>query len=244
MGNTAGLAALVLAFLAFAAVAGERGGADTLRTPVGELVMTPIGHGTLMFTFEGKVIHVDPWGKLADYGKLPKADLVLVTHDHPDHLDVDALRTVSKSGTRVVVSRSAEGKVPGGVVLANGEATVWNGVSIEAVPAYNLVHRRPDGRPYHARGEGNGYVLGFGGTRVYVAGDTENTPELKALRNIACAFLPMNMPYTMTPEMVADAARAFRPKILYPYHFGDTDPQRLVKLLEGTGIDVRLRALK
>jgi L-ascorbate metabolism protein UlaG (beta-lactamase superfamily) len=107
------------------------------------------------------------------------------------------------------------------------------------------VHKRPDGAPFHPKGRGNGYVLAFGDTRVYVAGDTENVPEMKALEAIAVAFLPMNLPYTMTPEMVADAARAFRPRILYPYHFGDTDTARLVALLKDEkGIEVRLRSMK
>jgi L-ascorbate metabolism protein UlaG (beta-lactamase superfamily) len=116
------------------------------------------------------------------------------------------------------------------------------GLKIEAVPAYNLVHKRDNGRPFHPKGEGNGYVITFGDKRIYVAGDTENTPEMKALKDIDVAFLPMNLPYTMTPEMVADAAKAFRPKVLYPYHYGSTDTSALVKLLEGEeGIEVRVR---
>jgi L-ascorbate metabolism protein UlaG (beta-lactamase superfamily) len=119
------------------------------------------------------------------------------------------------------------------------------GIRIEAVPAYNLVHKRPDGAFYHPRGDGNGYILTFGETRVYIAGDTENTPEMKALKNIDYAFLPMNLPYTMTPEMVADGARAFEPKVLYPYHYGDSDTSRLVTLLKDTPeIEVRVRRMK
>ena len=116
---------------------------------------------------------------------------------------------------------------------------------VEAVPAYNLEHKRPDGKPFHPKGEGNGYVLTFGGKRVYVAGDTENIPEMEALRDIDIAFLPMNLPYTMTPEMVAAAARAFKPKVLYPYHYGDTDPQKLVDLLKDLpAVEVRVRDLR
>jgi len=129
--------------------------------------------------------------------------------------------------------------------LHNGERKQVAGVDILTVPAYNIVHKRKDGTPYHPKGEGNGYVLTFGDTRVYVAGDTENIPEMKALQNITVAFLPMNLPYTMTPEMVADAARSFRPRILYPYHYGDTDPNILVALLEGEqGIEVRVRNMR
>jgi L-ascorbate metabolism protein UlaG (beta-lactamase superfamily) len=129
--------------------------------------------------------------------------------------------------------------------MENGDVRTEAGFEIEAVPAYNIVHERSPGQPFHPKGAGNGYVITFGDTRVYVAGDTENTTEMKALRNIDIAFLPMNLPYTMTPEMVADAVEAFRPRIVYPYHYGDTDPQALVKLLAGTpGIEVRVRALR
>jgi L-ascorbate metabolism protein UlaG (beta-lactamase superfamily) len=143
------------------------------------------------------------------------------------------------------VAPDCEGKVEGALTLANGETKTLLGVEITAVPAYNLVHMRPDGTPFHAKGRGNGYLLAFGDTRVYVAGDTENVPEMKALRDIAVAFLPMNLPYTMTPELVADAARAFQPRILYPYHFGDTDTDRLVALLKDEkGIEVRVRKMR
>jgi L-ascorbate metabolism protein UlaG (beta-lactamase superfamily) len=116
---------------------------------------------------------------------------------------------------------------------------------IEAVPAYNVVHVRSAGNPFHPKGEGNGYVLTLGDKRVYVAGDTEDIPEMKTLKKIEVAFLPMNLPYTMTPEMAADAARMFRPKILYPYHYGQTDPQLLVALLKpDKDIEVRIRNLR
>ena len=130
-------------------------------------------------------------------------------------------------------------------MLNNGETAVRQGIKIEAVPAYNIIQMRSPGNPYHPKGRGNGYLLAFADKRVYVAGDTEITPEMRTLRNIDIAFLPMNLPYTMTPEMVAEAARAFGPKILYPYHYGNTDPQKLVKLLQGNPeIEVRVRPLK
>ncbi len=129
--------------------------------------------------------------------------------------------------------------------MQNGDTKTVQGLKIEAVPAYNLVHMRSAGVPYHPPGIGNGYVITLGDKRVYVAGDTENTPEMKSLKDIDVAFLPMNLPYTMTPEMVADAARAFRPKILYPYHYGKTDPAGLSKLLQNeTGIEVRIRSMR
>jgi L-ascorbate metabolism protein UlaG (beta-lactamase superfamily) len=218
---------------------------DTIPASGGDLEVTFVGHGSLVFEHGGRVIHVDPWGKLADYGTLPKADVVLVTHAHGDHLDPVALAAIRKPGTRVVVAPACEGKVDGATVLGNGETAALPGLTVEAVPAYNLVHTRPDGSPFHPKGEGNGYVLTFGKTRVYVAGDTENVPEMKALEAIDVAFLPMNLPYTMTPEMVADAVRGFGPRILYPYHFGETDTSRLVALLADVkGTEVRIRKMK
>jgi L-ascorbate metabolism protein UlaG (beta-lactamase superfamily) len=217
---------------------------DVLPTSAGDLAISFIGHGTLMFTLGEKVIHVDPVGREADYSTLPDADLILITHEHGDHLDPDAVAELRKDGTEIVVSGSCEGSLEGAAVMRNGETRTAAGLRIEAVPAYNIVHMRSEGMPYHPKGNGNGYIISFGDLRVYVAGDTENTPEMKELQGIDVAFLPMNLPYTMTPEMVADAARAFRPKILYPYHFGDTDTNELVRLLaEEEDIEVRIREM-
>ncbi len=217
---------------------------DVIPTASGPLRITFIGHATLMFQFAGTVIHVDPVGSEADYGDLPDADLILVTHDHGDHLDPDAIAEIRKPTTEIVVSTSCAGRIEGARVMANGDSADLAGLPVRAVPAYNIVNVRANGEPYHPKGAGNGYVITFGDVRVYVAGDTENTPEMKALRDIDVAFLPMNLPYTMTPEMVADAARAIRPRILYPYHFGDTDTSELTRLLEGEGnIEVRIRQM-
>ncbi|HEB31350.1 MAG TPA: MBL fold metallo-hydrolase [Spirochaetes bacterium] len=221
----------------------ERFETDTIKTSSGDLDITFIGHGTLMFSFGGKVIHIDPVKRAADYNKLTKADLILVTHDHPDHLDPQTIRKLSDDGTRLVLTRKAAEKVKGGIIMNNGETIFVEGLEIEAVPAYNIVHMRSKGKPFHPRGVGNGYVITFGDKKVYVAGDTENTPEMKKLKDIDIAFLPMNLPYTMTPEMVADAAKAFKPGILYPYHYGKTDTSKILKLLEGTGIEVRIRKM-
>jgi L-ascorbate metabolism protein UlaG (beta-lactamase superfamily) len=216
---------------------------DVIPTAAGDLTITFVGHGTLMFGFDGKVIHVDPVGREADYGSMPDADLILVTHEHGDHLDADAIASIKTERTVVIYSRSCADRVEGAIAMENGATRTEHGIGIEAVPAYNLVHMRSSGQPYHPKGNGNGYVITFADLRVYVAGDTENTPEMMALEDIDIAFLPMNLPYTMTPEMVAEAVRAFRPAVLYPYHFGRTDPNELVKLLEGeeeTEIRVRM----
>jgi L-ascorbate metabolism protein UlaG (beta-lactamase superfamily) len=198
-----------------------------------------------MFTFGGKEVHVDPVSQYADYSKLAKADLVLITHEHRDHLDPKALEAIRTEKTVVVLTEACAPQVQGGVVMKNGDAKTFDGLKVEAVPAYNLVHMRSEGMPYHAKGVGNGYVITFGDKRVYIAGDTENTPEMKALKDIDIAFLPMNLPFTMTPEMVADAARAFKPKILYPYHFGESNTSKIVELLKDTkGTEVRIRKMK
>jgi L-ascorbate metabolism protein UlaG (beta-lactamase superfamily) len=217
---------------------------DTFKTSGGDLSVAFIGHGTLMMEYSGKVIHIDPVGMYADYAALPKADLVLITHHHGDHLDPAAIEKIRKGGMEVVVAAVCQPKIPEGIILKNGESGTFSGILVEAVPAYNIKHERGPGLPFHPKGEGNGYILTFGNFRVYVAGDSENTPEMKALRNMDVAFLPMNLPYTMTPEMLADAAKAFQPKILYPYHFGDTDTGKLAELLKGEKTEVRIRNLK
>jgi L-ascorbate metabolism protein UlaG (beta-lactamase superfamily) len=218
---------------------------DTLTTEKGPVVFTFIGHGTLMIQFGQTVVHVDPVSEYADYTKLPKADLILVTHAHFDHLDPKAIAQITQSATRIIAAPVCRDKAPKATLLANGEKIQEGELTIEAVPAYNLIHKRPDKQPFHSKGEGNGYIIHFAGKRIYIAGDTENTPEMKTLKSIDVAFLPMNLPYTMTPEMVADAARAFQPRILYPYHYGDTDPGKLVSLLKSEkGIEVRIRDLR
>lgn len=239
------LVLLLLCADATTVTAAEGPPTDRIATSAGPLDLTFLGHGTLMLTFKDTVLHVDPYGKVADYAALPQADLVLLTHDHADHLDQAALALVRTPVTDIVLPPVCADRVQGGLILKNGETRTVRGITVTAVPAYNLVHHRDNGEPFHPRGAGNGYLLDFGDTRLYVAGDTENIPEMAALKDVDIAFLPMNLPYTMTPEMVADAARAFRPRILYPYHYGDTDPQRLVELLrDQPDIEVRIRPLR
>jgi L-ascorbate metabolism protein UlaG (beta-lactamase superfamily) len=216
---------------------------DSFETGKGKLVITFIGHGTLMLEAGETVIHIDPVTKEADYSKFPKADIILLTHEHGDHLDLKALALITQPKTKTIVSQSCSGKVENAVVFKNGDKQTFGDITIKAVPAYNIVNKI-DGNPYHPKGNGNGYLITFGGKRIYVAGDTENIPEMTELKNIDIAFLPMNLPYTMTPEMVAAGARSFMPKILYPYHTGETNTQLLVDLLKGSNIDVRIRKMK
>ncbi|MHC5060915.1 MAG: alpha/beta hydrolase-fold protein [Planctomycetota bacterium] len=218
---------------------------DIIETSSGDLKITFIGHGTLMFMFDGKVVHVDPQSEMADYAKMPGADIILITHEHGDHLDQKALEILRRNDPELVLTRACVEEIAGGIVMNNGDVQTVRGLKIEAVPAYNIVHKRPNGRPFHPKGRGNGYIITFGNKRVYVAGDTENTPEMKKLKDIDIAFLPMNLPYTMTTEMVAEAAKAFKPKILYPYHYGRANTDAIVNLLKGAKeVDVRIRNMQ
>jgi L-ascorbate metabolism protein UlaG (beta-lactamase superfamily) len=239
------LTTMLIFVFATNAAAQEAFETDIIKTSAGDLRITFLGHGTLMFAFGGKIIHVDPVSAGADYTKLPKADLVLITHHHGDHFDTKALEILRKEKTVLVMTEICAQQVKGGIVMKNGDVKVIGGLKIEAVPSYNIIHMRGEGQPFHPKGEGNGYVITFGDKRVFVGGDTENTPEIKKLEKIDVAFLPMNLPYTMTPEMVADAARAFKPKILYPYHYGETDISKILGLLKNNKeIEVRIRKMK
>jgi L-ascorbate metabolism protein UlaG (beta-lactamase superfamily) len=242
-----GIFTIAMILLTFSTVlsTGRMFESDTIATPEGDIVITFIGHGTIMLAMGGKVIHVDPWSRLADYSQLPDADLILITHEHRDHLDSKAIKEIRGGDTVVLANPAAASAVEGSEVMENGQKRTVSGFSIEAVPAYNIVHKRQDGNPFHPKGNGNGYVIGFGGKRIYIAGDTENIPEMKKLGQIDIAFIPVNLPYTMTLEMAADAARSIRPKILYPYHFGETRIEKLVGMLENeSGIEVRIRPMK
>lgn len=217
---------------------------DVIKTTEGDVEMYFIGHGSLMFKVNDYCIHIDPVSSSGSYKNLPKADLILVTHEHYDHLDVKLISALRKDGTVMICNKNSAAEVPWAQTMNAGDRKKVENINIEAVPAYNIVNMRSAGQPFHPKGIGLGYILSIGDKNFYIAGDTENTPEMKALKNIDVAFLPMNLPYTMTPAMVADAALAFKPEILYPYHYGDTDTDKLVQLLKDTDIEVRIRNLK
>jgi len=221
---------------------------DTIPTSEGNLKITLIGHGTLMFEYGGKIIHIDPWTKVGNYSSLPKADLVMITHHHRDHLDPAALKGIIKDNTIIVMTQKCSEQIKdmglSPIIMANGDKRIIGGFSIEAIPAYNLVHMRETGEPFHPKGEGNGYIITFGDKRIYVAGDTENIPEMKALKGIDAAFIPMNLPYTMDSAMAADAVKAFKPKLLYPYHTRSKEADQVdgfVELMKGfDGVNIRI----
>ncbi len=220
---------------------------DIFQTEKGELKIQFVKHGSIFFEFNGKVIHVDPVSRMGDYESYPKADLILITHHHGDHLDQNAIEILKKENTKIVFTQKCKEMseyITDFIVMKNDDVLNINKLEISAVPAYNIKHKRENGDAYHIKGEGNGYVIQFGDKKVYVAGDTENIPEMGNLTNIDIAFLPMNLPYTMTPEMVTDAAHKIKPKVLYPYHYGNTDTSKLVELLKNEeDIEVRIKKM-
>ncbi|MFB3777476.1 MAG: MBL fold metallo-hydrolase [Bryobacteraceae bacterium] len=230
---------LLCALIATGVFAQVKRPVDEGMTDAGPVRLTIVNHASFVMELGGQVIHVDPVGA-ARYEGLPQADLILITHTHPDHLDPAALAKLRKEGTIIIGPEAAAKSVPGLTVLRNGESRQVGPTNIEAVPAYNLP-KAGGGQIFHPKGEGNGYVTTFAGRRCYIAGDTQAIPEMATLKSIEVAFLPMNQPYTMTPEEVAAAARSFNPMVLYPYHSRGSDTALLVKLLEGSGIQVRLR---
>jgi L-ascorbate metabolism protein UlaG (beta-lactamase superfamily) len=221
----------------------EKPAFDKINTSAGIVEMYFIGHGSLMFKLNSYSIYLDPVSSSGNYTDLPKADLILVTHEHYDHLDTRLINELRKDSTVMLCNGKSASEVTWARPMKAGDNKVVNNISIEAVPAYNIVNMRAPGQPFHPEGTGIGFIISIGDKKFYVAGDTENTPEMKTLKNIDVAFLPMNLPYTMTPAMVADAVRAFKPKILYPYHYGDTNTDEIVKLLSDTNIEIRIRKL-
>jgi L-ascorbate metabolism protein UlaG (beta-lactamase superfamily) len=182
---------------------------------------------------------LDP-AKPAKLSGLAKADLILITDLHGDHMAPDLIKEISKADTQILAAPAVVVTVTSAQPIANGETKSWQGWTIEAIPAYNLKRGPEPGKLFHDKGRGNGYVLTYGGKRFYFSGDTEGVPEMRALKNIDVAFVCMNLPYTMPPEEAADAVKAFHPKIVIPYHYRGSDLAVFRKGLEGTGIEVRL----
>ncbi len=220
---------------------------NTIATGKGPLVIRPVEHATFVMQWNSKTIAVDPVGDAARFEAHGQADLVLVTDTHGDHLSIDTVDALAGSATMIVGPAAVAEKFPEAdrgrlTVLANGETVKWGDALIEAVPMYNLT---PERQGFHAKGRGNGYVLTLGGTRIYIAGDTEDIPEMRALKDIDAAFVCMNLPYTMDVESAADAVLEFKPKVVFPYHYrgkgGMSDVEKFRSLVaENSETDVRL----
>ena len=217
---------------------------DTFKTKNGKTVkFTPIKHASMEINFDGRIIQVDPVidGALpvTNYTQWPKADYILVTHDHYDHLDTQAVADLSKDSTVIVTNASSAEMLGKGKVMANGDSLrLADDLMVYAVPAYNTT---PGHTQFHPKGRDNGFILVADGLRIYIAGDTEDIEEMADVKDIDVAVKPCNQPYTMTPAQLRRAADMVKPRVLYPYHFGDTDPEAMKEALEGSGIEVRIR---
>ena len=220
---------------------------DEFTTKSGKKVrFTCIKHASIQINYNGMEIQVDPVGKgmkpETDYSQFPKADIILVTHEHHDHFDSDAIAQLRTASTKIYLNPAVHKMFGSGKALKNGDKVkIANDITIEAVPAYNTTPGREE---FHPKGRDNGYVLTLDGLRIYIAGDTEDIPEMADLKDIDIAFLPCNQPYTMTVDQVVNAAKIIKPKVLFPYHYNDTPVHQINMKLHGRGIDVRIRDYK
>lgn len=230
---------LAAAFLPLLALSLANSQTQTFSTSAGPVKITPLYHASTLIEAGGRVVYLDP-AKPAKMVGHPKADLILITDIHQDHMDPAYIAEISTPATEIMAPPAVVKTVTAAKPIPNGETKAWQGWAIEAIPAYNLTRGPAPGKLYHDKGRGNGYVLTYGGMRFYFSGDTEGVPEMRALKNIDVAFVCMNLPYTMPPEEAADAVKAFHPKIVIPYHYHGSDLSVFKKQLEGTGIEVRL----
>ena len=217
-----------------------QGAGDSYKTDGGEIVVHPIAHASFVMSVPGLVIYNDPVGGAAAFEGHPAPGLVLITHEHGDHFEPATLEAIGGDDTRVVTNPAVFEKLPEALkakatAIANGESTEIGGLKIDAIPAYNLTEDR---KKYHPQGRDNGYVLTVDGRRVYIAGDTEDTPEMRALTEIDIAFVPMNLPFTMDVDQAASAVAEFKPKVVYPYHYKGQDPEAFAAKV-GDGIEVK-----
>lgn len=238
-----GLAALPLAsLLPRSAFAQAPLAGDIVASSAGDITLHPVNHASLVIAWGDQVVYVDPVGGAARFAGLPAPTAILVTHAHGDHYDPVTLRALAGDGVSILASQQVFGQLAADIKAkaagaANGETVNFAGIKVDVIAAYNTTPERSN---YHPKGVGNGYVLNIGDMRIYVAGDTEDIPEMRALKDIAVAFLPMNLPYTMDMSQAADAIKEFRPKIVYPYHYQGMKIEDLPGLV-GDAAEVRLR---
>lgn len=233
------LATLLAGIAATSALCAAAVPVQTFKTSAGAVEITPIFHASAMIKAGGDTIYIDP-APPANITGLKPGELILITDIHPDHLNTAYITALSSDKTEIIAPAAVQATVKSAKVIANGQSTQWHKWKITAVPMYNIHNTMPNGMPFHPKGRGNGYILTYGGKNFYFAGDTEGIPEMRALKNIDVAFIPMNLPYTMTPEDAAEAVKAFKPKIVIPYHYRGQDVQKFASALKGTGIEVRL----
>ncbi|MGE4586272.1 MAG: MBL fold metallo-hydrolase [Mangrovibacterium sp.] len=239
--RTSILFGLILAgMLSFYPVRAQYWPRDTLATSKGQVEMEVIGHCFLHFVFNRMHIYADPIPNVADLNRLPKADLILITHDHRDHFSTDAVRQLSKSDTRVIASRSCISKMNFGYFMGNGMQTTYKDIYIKAVAAYNEVNLRPDDVPYHPKGEGNGYFLVFGDKTIYISGDTEYINEMRFFMRPDVAFITVMMPFTMNEAMFLQTVKKLKPRILYPLYY-NVDMKALKKELSDSMPEMEIR---
>ena len=227
---------------------------DEFKTKSGKTVkFHALMHACIRIEMDGKEIQIDPVAKLGDrtvdYAAMPKADYIFVTHEHGDHYDAKSIKQLTGEKTQLVMNKRCADMYGAGKVMVrsalgtlrsakNGDKLQLADISVEAVPAYNYTEGHTQ---FHPKGRDNGYILTIDGLRIYIAGDTEDIPEMSKIKDIDIAFLPCNQPYTMTPDQLIRAAKVIKPKVLFPYHYGQTDQSGVPAALKGTGIDVRIR---
>ena len=216
---------------------------DVFKTQSGKTVkFHALVHATIRIEYDGREIMIDPvtklGGKTIDYSTMPKADYIFLTHEHGDHFDKEAIKLLKKEETQLVMNKRCADMYGTCLVLQNHQSATLGDIKLEAVPAYNYSEGRTQ---FHPKGRDNGYILTIDGLRIYIAGDTEDIPEMQNVKDIDIAFMPCNQPYTMTTEQLVKAAKMVKPKVLFPYHYGQTDVKGLPSLLKDSGIDVRIR---
>ena len=237
--STAAATAGGITFLSYVASAAAHSG-DEFQTPGGVVSVHPVAHASFVMQTRMGVIYADPVGEPSAYSDYPAADLILVTHEHGDHFNVDTLAALTNANTKLITNPAVYVKLPGEMQakasqLANLEGMMFKNLEVEAIGAYNITEERKN---FHPEGRDNGYVLGFDGFRVYISGDTEDVPEMRGLANIDLAFVCMNLPFTMDVEAAASAVADFKPTYVYPYHYrgrdgGTQDPAEFAALVAG-----------